>query len=162
MGMWGIKRGQRLSTFVATIGGLGYVPWAPGTWGSLVGLLLGILEVRVLKHPVSLLLFLGSFVIAALICAQAERALRRHDPPMVILDEVWAMWAIIVVLPWVTVSWSRLLIALLLFRLFDITKPAPLKHLARLPSGLGIMADDLGAAMYTVLILWLTKTYFGL
>ncbi len=156
-----IKRGQSLSTFLATVGGLGYVPWAPGTWGSLVGVFVGVLEVRICRHPGSLLVFLGSFVIAALICAQTERVLGRHDPSIVILDEVWAMWAILVVLPWVTFSWPRLLLAFLLFRLFDIAKPAPLKSLERLPSGLGIMADDLGAATYTIFVLWVARTYFG-
>ena len=146
-----------VATFFATVGGLGHVPWGPGSWGSGLGLLLGVLTVRTLRQPVSPLLLIGSFVIAALLCAHAERELGRHDPPMVILDEVWAMWAIVVVLPWITISWSRLLVAFLLFRLFDITKPAPLKHLARLPSGLGIMADDLGAAVYSVLILWLLR-----
>ena len=155
------RQGRDVWTFLATVGGLGRIPLAPGTWGSGVGLLLGVLTVRALRHPVSPLLLIGSFVVAALICAQAERALRRHDPPMVILDEVWAMWAIVVVLPWISVSWSRLLVACLLFRLFDITKPPPLKHLAHLPSGLGIMADDLGAAVYTVLILWVISRTTG-
>ena len=152
---------KSLAERVATIGGLGCVRRGPGSWGSGVGLLLGVLTVRVLHYPVGLLLMVGSYVIAALICTEAERALGRHDPPAVILDEVWAMWLIIVVLPWLSFSWSKLLAAFLLFRLFDITKPAPLKHLERLPSGFGIMADDLGAAAYTILILWVISRITG-
>ncbi len=147
-------RAHGLATGLATVGGLGYVPWGPGSWGSAVGLALGMMAVRMFRDPAHPMLLIGSFVVGALICGQAERELKRHDPPMVILDEVWAMWAIVVVLPRIVFSTSMLVLAFGLFGFFDITKPAPLTHLARLPSGLGIMADDLGAAVYTVLILW--------
>ena len=152
---------SRIAVLAATVGGLGRIPWAPGTWGSAVGLVAGVFVVRIAHHHVSALLLVASFVVCALLCTQAERHLKRHDPPMVILDEVWAMWAIVMVLPWISVSWSRLLVAFLLFRIFDIVKPPPLTHLARLPSGLGIMADDLGAAVYTVLILWIVSKTIG-
>ena len=120
-----------------------------------MGLLVGVLAVRMAGQPVGLLLLVGTFVGCALICTQAERHLAQHDPPSVILDEVWGMAALPVALPSIASSALLLLASFLLFRLFDIVKPPPLKRLARCPAGWGIMADDLGAAAYTILILWL-------
>ncbi len=143
------------AVFVATVGGLGRIPWAPGTWGSVVGLALGWAVVHWLQAVYVGPLLVISFVVGALICTEAERALHRHDPPAIILDEVWGMVCVLALLPWTILSSTRLLIAFLLFRAFDITKPPPLKSLARWPKGWGIMADDLGAAVYTSCVLWL-------
>ncbi|MBI3021457.1 MAG: phosphatidylglycerophosphatase A [Candidatus Omnitrophica bacterium] len=146
---------RNIAVFIATLGGLGRMRWAPGTWGSLVGLLGGIATLRwfdwpLWALPVSLAV---KFVICALICTVAERALGIHDAPAIILDEAWAMAAIVISVPRAAASWPLLLAAFVLFRAFDIVKPFPLKRLARLPSGWGIMADDLGAAAYAVAIL---------
>lgn len=148
-----MRRGA--AVFVATVGGLGRIPWAPGTWGSAVGLALGWLIVRALPVVSVGPVLVISFVAGALVCTSAERALNRHDPPAVILDEVWGMVFVIVLLPWTVASSARLFIAFLLFRVFDIAKPPPLKALARWPGGWGIMADDLGAAVYASCVLWL-------
>jgi len=96
-----------------------------------------------------------TFVVGSLVCTEAERALHRHDPPAVILDEVWGMMCVFAFLPETILSATRLLMAFLLFRVFDITKPPPLNALARWPKGWGIMADDLGAAVYASCFLWL-------
>ena len=146
-------RGQGFWSVIATLGRLGYVSWAPGTWGSAVGLVLGLLCVRILSWSAALIALPLSFVIGAFICSHAERALAQHDPPAVILDEVWGMAAVILILPWITFSWALLVMAFLLFRAFDIIKPPPVKRLARLQGGWGIMADDAGAAAYTALVL---------
>jgi len=157
----GALTGQDAATLVATVGGLGRVPWAPGTWGSAVGLVIGVLLVRILPQTMWGPLLALSFAAAAVLCTHAERRLRQHDPPIVILDEVWGMAAVLLMLPWVSASRLWLLAAFLLFRLFDIVKPPPLKRLARWPGGWGIMADDLGAAGYTVLAIWLASRLFG-
>jgi len=105
-------------------------------------------------------LLVAGIMLSALICTRAERALRRHDPPAVILDEVIGMATVVLLWPALAGSPARLAVAFGLFRLFDIVKPPPLKALARWPSGWGIVADDLGAAVYAVLVLrlaaWLT------
>ena len=139
---------------LATVGALGRMPVAPGTWGSLVGVVIGWGSLQFLRSREALSLLIVSFGLCVLVCTKAERELDRHDPPAVILDEVWGMWAILVLHPGTLSSWWRLAVGFLLFRLFDIVKPPPLKALARLPRGLGIMADDLGAAYYALLILW--------
>ena len=147
------------ATAIATVGGLGRVAWAPGTWGSIVGLILGVLCVREVSSSLTLRLAVLTFIACALICDAAERRLHRHDPPSVILDEVWGMWLVVVTLPWTAAGWLRLLLALALFRLFDITKPQPVPALERLPGGWGIMADDFGASVYAILVLWILKTF---
>ena len=145
----------------ATVGGIGRLPVAPGTWGSLVGLLSGALAARIITPPRSLVVLAFTFVICAFICTQAERALGQPDPPAVVLDEVWGMASILLVLPRMASSGSLLAVAFLLFRFFDIAKLPPLRRLERLPVGWGIMADDLGAAIYAVLTLWVVTGITG-
>ncbi len=152
---------SNISVAIATVGGLGRVRGAPGTWGSAVGVLLGVLMVRLTHRSVSMTLLVASFACGTFICAHAEHALKRHDPPSVILDEMWGMWAVCEFLRWMTFSWRWLLIGFVLFRVFDIAKPAPLRRLERWPGGWGIMADDAGAAAYTIVILQFAHWYFG-
>ena len=149
------RQGNEVWVFLATVGGLGRLPLAPGTWGSVVGLLLGLLAVRMVSFPMDVAVLVAAFPLCAFICTQAERSLGQHDPPSVILDEVWGMAAVIVMLDWTASSWIILVVAFLLFRAFDIVKPPPLKRFASLPAGWGIMADDVGAAAYAILVLWL-------
>lgn len=156
-GAKGTGQGGNFWSFMATVGGLGYAPVAPGTWGSIAGLALGVVIVHYLRQPVSWMVLAVSWVASAAICTQAEQALDRHDPPSVILDEVLGMASVPVILPEVVAEWSLLIIALALFRVFDIIKPFPLKRLATLPVGWGIVADDAGAAAYTCLVLWIVS-----
>ena len=153
-----------LAKWIATAGGVGYTPIAPGTAGSLVGLLLGWFWPWPEVSLANLVAIGGATCLGALVSTVTEQDLQRHDPPCVVIDEVVGMWAIMVLRPFATIQTDIaaeqllhvfvILIAFLLFRLFDITKPPPLKWLARLPRGWGIMADDLGASFYTGLALW--------
>ena len=140
--------------WIATLGGLGNLPRAPGTWGSTFGAAAWLLLRRVVPAGSVVALVLAGFVLGALCCTAAERRLKRHDPPSVVLDEAWAMAGLLALLPWATWSWGRLLVAFLAFRCFDILKPVPLRALAKLPAGWGIMADDAGAAGYAFLVCW--------
>ena len=113
--------------------------------------------VRSLPWPSALLVW-GSFVLVSIVaCTQAERTLEIIDTPAIILDEVCGMALVVLANAALISSPVALLIAFLLFRVFDIVKPPPLRRLARLPGGWGIMADDLGAAAYTLAILWLMR-----
>ena len=136
------------------------MPLAPGTWGSLVGLLLGVVAARTMSWLIEVSVLAVLFPICALVCGQAERRLGQHDPSSVILDEVWGMAAVIVAVPSIAASWPLLAVAFLLFRTFDIAKPPPLTQFANLPAGWGIMADDFGAAAYTICVLWVARTCF--
>jgi phosphatidylglycerophosphatase A len=83
--------------------------------------------------------------------------LRQPDPPRIIVDEFVGMWAAALGLP---VAWYDLCAVFLLFRVFDVVKPAPLPRLERLPGGLGIVADDVAAGLLARLTWWLLQANF--
>jgi phosphatidylglycerophosphatase A len=143
---------------VATLGPLGRLR-APGTWGSAAGLLWWALVVRQANakgwhHE----LFFDLLVVAAavFICGVAAFMIGKKDPSEVILDEFAAMPLVFLFNPYALSGKSSLLIILLgflLFRLFDITKPFGVRALERLPGGLGVVMDDVLAAVYANLTL---------
>ena len=147
------------SLLVATCGWVGRIPFAPGTFGSLVGLPLSLatgavatwLATRLgggaaptMGIEVALLALL--FLAGVPICTQAARLLGDKDPGPVVLDEAIAVPVVLLVMPPAARGPAALVAAFALFRLFDILKPPPVKQLERLPAGLGIMADDQAAA----------------
>ncbi len=143
-----------MNRFWLTVGWVGYCPWAPGTFGSLVGLLLALAAYRGLPLPVAregmiaagLLLFCG---VTLLYADGAEALFGRKDPPQVVSDEVAGMLLSVLLLPALDPRWQAAALGagFLLFRLFDIVKPPPLRSLERLPGGWGILLDDLGAGL---------------
>jgi phosphatidylglycerophosphatase A len=137
---------------LATVGGLGYAPIAPGTAGSLAGLVLGVWGPR---EPGAVLLgwVVGGFLLGVTVSTAAERLIGTHDPSAVVIDEAWAMWVIMLSIPPVVSSGFVAAVAFVLFRAFDVVKPPPLRWMSRAPGGWGIMLDDLGAAAYTILLL---------
>lgn len=140
----------KAAVWFATVGGLGRLPWAPGTWGSVAGLALGVALARHAPAPVAWAVLALLCVLAVPVCGTAERALGGHDPAPIVLDECCAMALTILALPWVTTSWGGLAGAFLAFRAFDIMKLPPLPRIERWPGGWGILGDDLGAAIYAI------------
>jgi len=133
---------------LATFFGVGYVPIAPGTFGSAAGLLLWwLLPPSPVVHGVAIvsLLAIGSWSGTV-----AERHFGRADPGQVVIDEVMGMLITLFLNP---VGWVGAAIAFFLFRLFDVIKPYPSDRLEHLPGGLGVMADDGMAAIYANLAL---------
>jgi phosphatidylglycerophosphatase A len=134
----------------ATLGPIGRKLKAPGTWGSVAGLL----YFTVVFYPMSLigsllLSALGAYVAVA-ICGEAEFRLGRRDPGEVILDEFVAMPLCFLGWPLLVASappWAVFLTGFALFRLFDITKPFGISRLQDLPGGWGVVADDIAAAL---------------
>ncbi len=143
--------------FAATGFGVGFIPWAPGTFGSVEGLLLAWVLGQL--GPIEQAIILTILAAASVpICTTAIRHLGRgHDPSCVVLDEIVAMGVTFFGLP--MTQWWVVLAGFALFRLFDITKPPPARQLERLPDGLGVMADDLAAGLYANLalrlVIWL-------
>ena len=150
-----------LALAIATFG-VGLLPLAPGTWGSVVGvgiyLLLRYFALNLGQFP---FLALQLVVILAIIFAgiwaatQTERLSGRKDPGKVVVDEVAGQ--MISLLPLVLVpasAWSTwVIVSFTLFRFFDIVKPYPAKRMERLHGGLGIMCDDLVAGIYAAVII---------
>ena len=133
---------------LATVLGVGYVPVAPGTCGSAVGLLVWIVWPA---SPVVQATVIGAlFVIGSWSSGVAERHFGTTDPAPVVIDEVMGMLITLFLNP---VSWAGAAGAFLLFRIADVVKPFPADRVERLSGGLGVMADDVVAAVYANLAL---------
>jgi phosphatidylglycerophosphatase A len=139
---------------LATWFGCGYFPWGPGTVGSLAAVLIAFVLHRYLN--------LGRETLAALTlvllwpgiwaATQTARIFQREDPGMVVVDEVLGQWVTLLAVP--ARNWKVLVVGFLLFRVFDIWKPWPVRTLERLPEGVGIVADDLAAGVYSAVLLY--------
>jgi phosphatidylglycerophosphatase A len=137
--------------FIALGFGSGLAPKAPGTFGSLAALPLYWLIAQATSNPVSLAAIIGSgFLIGVWACAITGKNLGVADHGGIVWDEIVAMWLILALVPF---GWAEWLAAFALFRFFDILKPWPIRQLdARLKNGLGVMLDDLLAAVYALVI----------
>ena len=150
---------------LATLGPLGRRGKAPGTQGTLVGL---VIYTLIFHHaaPLLYILLLSLCILSARwICAEAEQALGQKDPPCIILDEVVAVPLCFLGLQEAIEqlggqAWYILLLGFLLFRFFDIVKPLGIKKLEKLPNRWGILADDLAAACGTAICLRLILLIF--
>jgi phosphatidylglycerophosphatase A len=133
----------------ATVFGVGYVRFAPGTFGSAVGLVIwALLPASGLVHAAAILI---SFAVGTWSATAAERYFGGTDPGPVVIDEVMGMLLTLFMHP---VGWLGAIGGFLLFRAFDVIKPYPANRLEQLPGGLGVMADDGMAAIYANLVLW--------
>lgn len=142
--------------FVALGFGSGLAPKAPGTFGTLLALPLYPLLMP-LSLPLQLALIATLFLIGIPICQKTGTALGVSDHGSIVWDEIVAMLLVLTFTPPLWIWW---LAAFILFRLFDIWKPFPIRQLdARLKGGFGVMLDDLLAAVYALLalqgLLWL-------
>ena len=126
--------------------GAGLVPRAPGTAGTVLALLPGWL---ILPLPVSIRAALVAllFALGVWICGESARRLGSHDPSAIVWDEIVGFLAVSVLLPPEPLWWA---VAFVLFRIFDVAKPWPIRDVDhRLGGGVGIMLDDLVAAAFT-------------
>ncbi len=133
---------------LATALGTGYIRFAPGTFGSLVGLLVWWLLPQALLPQLVTIAVL--FAAGAWSGSYAEAHFNSTDPSPVVLDEVLGMLITLFMNP---VGWTGAVVGFLLFRLADILKPYPANRLEALHGGVGIMADDAMAAVYSNLAL---------
>lgn len=145
--------------FISLGFGSGLSPRAPGTAGTLLAWLL----YPLLSAPLSegmFLLLLGALFVAGIPAAdRTGRALGVSDHGAIVWDEMVAIWLVLIFTP-PTFLWQAVSVAL--FRLFDITKPPPIRWAdSRIKGGLGVMVDDLLAAAYTLLVLAILVSLFG-
>jgi phosphatidylglycerophosphatase A len=133
---------------IATVFGVGRVPFAPGTFGSAAGLLIwAALSGSLLAQAVAIVVV---FIAGSWSGGIAERHYGATDPGAVVIDEVLGMLITLFLNP---VGWTGALVGFLLFRIFDVIKPYPANRLERLHGGLGIMSDDAMAAVYANMVL---------
>ena len=140
--------------FLATGVYTGYSPFAPGTAGSVVGLIIGYFWCAPMwQHEpmIFIAIFAALFVLSCLIAGRAEEIFDEHDSSKIVLDEVLGMIATMFLNP---LGWGSLLGGFLIFRLFDIVKPFPASLIDRkMPGGPGVMLDDLFAGIYANIVL---------
>lgn len=141
--------------------GAGLLPIAPGTWGSLLALVLFALAPP-LAPGVHVALVAGGFVLGTWLCGVSSRRLGLHDHPGIVFDEVVAMWAVLAVTPRSLPWWIAAFFA---FRIMDVWKPWPIREADhRIPGGLGIMLDDALAAAFAAAVvssLWKLSAFLS-
>jgi len=135
----------RLAVFIATVGYSGYFPIAPGTVGSLAGLVFYLLVWWSRSPVVEVGLIVVLFAVGVWAGTTAERYFGGIDPGPIVIDEVVGM---LITLAFIPVGPSGALLGFVLFRIFDVVKPYPAGRLERLHGGFGVMADDAMAAVY--------------
>jgi len=147
----------------ATFFGVGYLKPGPGTWASIAAVLLWLAEgtfnhIAARAELVGLLFWIALATILGVPAATiVERECSRTDPGFVVIDEVIGQWIALLFSP---VDWKHGLIALILFRLLDITKPFPVRRFERLPGGWGIVFDDVAAGLYALGIASLLRIWY--
>ena len=150
--------------------GVGYMPLAPGTWGSLLAVAfyaalsngfgsyrytpsLAPPEATVAAIHAVILVGLGLFILIGIWAAERSIALLGNtDPPQAVVDEVIGQLVVFLFIPF-THSWLLIIAGFLLFRLFDIWKPYPINKLQDLSGGIGVCADDIAAGIYAGVLL---------
>ncbi|MDZ7736735.1 MAG: phosphatidylglycerophosphatase A [Gammaproteobacteria bacterium] len=137
-------------------GGAGLSPWMPGTAGSLVGVVIYLcLPAMSLFQYIGLTILL--FAVGIWLCRHTARALGVHDHPAIVWDEIVGYMVTMTAAP---AGWGWVLAGFVLFRLFDIWKPWPIRWLDRyVTGGFGIMIDDLLAAIYAAFLLQITSLF---
>lgn len=164
-----IKKKTPLDYFAlaVTTFGVGYLPLAPGTYGSIVGVLIylaasllerfiGIYfsrlnwrweEITAWLHALNLIVFLLFCLLGIWAANRATILFKKKDPQEAVVDEVIGQLIVFLFVPF-DISWKLILAGFLLFRLFDIWKPYPIDSLQNLPAGIGVCADDILAGVY--------------
>lgn len=154
---------------VATFFGAGFGKPGPGTWGSAAAALLWTIP-ALLLHLAPLPLAALTLALAALATALgvpaatiAARESGREDPGFVVIDEVAGQWLTLFALTlgsaYTKLNGVHILLGFLLFRVFDVFKPFPIRRIEKLPDGWGIVFDDIAAGLYAGLALWLISLW---
>ena len=150
---------QKIVLFLATGGYLGHVPIAPGTFGSLPGLLI-CLGMSGISLGYAILFTVVFAVVAIVIAKQAKELIGGKDPRSIVIDEITGMMVTLLGIPLTPFS---IILGFLVFRAFDILKPFPIRLLdQKVPGGAGIVLDDVIAGVYGNLliriVLWVIAT----
>jgi phosphatidylglycerophosphatase A len=146
---------NRAALTLATWFGCGYFPWGPGTAGSAAAVVIAAaihLSAGASRITLAILIaaLFGPSVWAA---TRTARLVKAIDPGIVVADEVLGQW--VTLLGASALNWKTFVAGFLLFRIFDIWKPWPIRNLEKLPEGTGIICDDIAAGIYGALILYI-------
>ncbi|WP_273384465.1 phosphatidylglycerophosphatase A [Actinobacillus porcinus] len=138
--------------FLAVGLGSGLIRPAPGTWGSLAGLIIGVLLLPIMGNISFVILTALSFALGCYLCQKTADDMGVHDHGSIVWDEFVGVWICLLFVPEINWYWS--FIAFVVFRFFDILKPYPIKIFdEKLENGFGIMIDDVLAAIYGAIVI---------
>jgi phosphatidylglycerophosphatase A len=146
----------KISEWIATCFKVGYLPFAPGTWGSAFAILLWwvlLKDLNAYVFGVIIIIFLLiGLVVSNIIIDQSGD----HDPSHIIIDELVGQWLALFLIP---DGFFNIAISFILFRFFDIIKPWPIRLIEKFPKGLGVMSDDLTAGLITLILIQIINIY---
>jgi phosphatidylglycerophosphatase A len=144
------------ATVIATFFGIGRMRPGPGTWGSLAGVLLWAGLARALspelRTPVAIALAVLVTLVGIPAATRVARGAQTKDPQFVVIDEVAGQLVALIAVP---LAWKSFLAGFILFRVFDIVKPPPVRQLEAIAEGAGIVLDDIAAGLYALLVVHL-------
>lgn len=146
---------KKIDIWIATGFGLGYSPIISGTVGTLGGIILFWIFHR-LPWPLYLATLIAFSFLGIWSADRAERVFQKKDSGYIVIDEIVGFLVAVFLIPW---KWPLVVMAFFLFRVMDILKPFPLRSAEKLPGGLGVMLDDIGAGIYTNVLLQIVKIW---
>ncbi|MHC4549144.1 MAG: phosphatidylglycerophosphatase A family protein [Planctomycetota bacterium] len=153
---------MRAAKLLWTAGGLGLLPLAPGTWGTLAGVAVA---AAARPLPGTHFVLVGAAALLTVVCVPlaraAEAATGRRDPGSFVLDEVAGYLVAVLGLPLRERPWLVLVGAFVCFRLFDIAKPPPIRRLEQRAGAVAVVADDLVAGIYANVAMHLVLLFLG-
>jgi len=136
-----------LVKLISTFFGVGFLPKAPGTFGSLVGVIIYYFLHRqeYIFYAALFLLIMAGFAVSA----KAEAVFGKKDPGCVVIDEIVGMMIALILVP---LTWINVIIVFILFRFMDVFKPYPIRKIEQMHGGSGIMLDDIVAGLYANIV----------
>jgi len=144
------------ATLTATFFGVGRLHPGPGTWGSAATVLLWAAASHALspnlRTPTAVALAALITLVGIPAATRVARACATKDPQFVVIDEVAGQLIALIAVP---LAWQTFLVGFILFRVFDILKPPPVRQLEKLPEGIGIVLDDVAAGLYALVVMQL-------
>ena len=140
-----------IAEWIGTVFYIGKLPFTPGTWSSLVASLTWFFIFDSLSPIILPIITLLLFAIGIIACEKIINDTKEKDPSRIVIDEWVGQWIVFTFMP---VNISILVIGLILFRIFDIFKPFPVKSMEKLSGGWGIMMDDVIAGIMAYILLY--------
>ncbi|MDR3256731.1 MAG: phosphatidylglycerophosphatase A [Endomicrobium sp.] len=147
---------NKIIIFFSSVFGVGYIKYAPGTFGSFVGVLLWVLFVPD-NYIFQTFLLTSIFIVSVLFSSLAEDIYNKKDDQRIVIDEVAGIWFSVAFLP---KTFMFLLLGFLLFRIFDVKKPLFINKTQKIKGGLGVTIDDIVAGVFVNAILQIIRTIF--
>ena len=147
---------MKISEWITTCFKVGYLPLAPGTWGSVFAILLWWAFLKNVNIYIFVILIIFSFLIGIVASNIVIDQRGDADPSYIIIDELVGQWLALLFIPQ---EYFYIVISFISFRFFDIIKPWPISLIEKLPKGLGVMSDDFIAGLITLVLIQIIHIY---